>query len=314
MSQIYLVNKPILFSMFTSYVLELAMKARVITEVKTMKKAWIVAVSAVVLLVLGGCGTKSTKDGSTKTVEQLNSAISNDKFAKAQGLNLALINSGSKDGKKALNTQLGYLSKAQDSIVANKYSKALSQLSNAQDATSSNETLNKKIAALIKSVKSKKTDSNLAKSAIKVSRNKLENKQYASALQALQPYLTSKYQKSALHVVYTKVLRLQSEILIADQANSSSAAATTKNTKASSNSTNDSTTESATNDNDNDYSTSSSNSSSSTAITSSDIAQARKDLTNAGEDQQTWSDGDIETAITNARKDGRTHIKASDLH
>lgn len=278
-----------------------------------MKKTWLVAATAAALLVLGGCGNKSTNDGSAKTVEQLNSAISNNKFAKAQGLNLALINSGSKDGKKAIGSQLSYLSKAEDSIVANKYGKALSQLSNAQDATSSNKTLNKKITALIKSVKSKKTDSDLATAAISTSRTKLENKQYASALQALQPYLTSKYQKSAFHVMYTKVLKLQSEILLAEQADSSSINSTAKTTTTSK-STGSSESSSATNDNDNDYSTSSSSSSSSAAITSSDIAQARKDLTAAGEDQQTWSDGDIETAITNARKDGRTHIKASDLH
>jgi outer membrane murein-binding lipoprotein Lpp len=278
-----------------------------------MKKTWLVAATAVTLLILGGCGNNSTDDGSAKTVEQLNSAISNNQFAKAQGLNLALINSGSKDGKKTIGSQLSYLSKAEDSIAVNKYGKALTQLSDAQDVTSSNKTLNKKITALIKSVKGKKADSDLATAAISTSRTKLEDNQYASALQALQPYLASKYQKPAFHVVYTKVLKLQSEILLAEQADSSSTDSTAKTTTTSK-STGSSESNSATNDNDNNYSTSSSSSSSSAAITSSDIAQARKDLTAAGEDQQTWSDGDIETAITNARKDGRTHIKASDLH
>jgi hypothetical protein len=287
-------------------------------EANKMKKAWLVTAVAVTLLILGGCGNKSTSDGSSKSVAQLNSAISSNKFAKAQGLNLALINSGSKDGKKALDSQLGYLAKAQSNISANKYKAALSELSKAQDASSSNETLNKKISKLIKSVKNKKNASDLATEALKDSQAKLVNKQYAAALQDLQPYLTSKYQKQTFHVVYTKALKLQSKILLAEQSETDTSKSTTNNTTTSSSSsasdTNSSTT--ATNDNDNDYSASSSSSStsSSTAISASDIAQARKDLTTAGENQQSWSDGDIETAITNARKDGRTHIKASDLH
>ncbi|WP_156321785.1 hypothetical protein [Lacticaseibacillus thailandensis] len=96
----------------------------------------------------------------------------------------------------------------------------------------------------------------------------------------------------------------------------------TANTDANESTTGSATTNSNNSSSDNNPSSSISSSTSSSdhdgsdavsSVTSAEIEQARKDLQSEGVDPSAWSDADIAQAILNAKKDGRTKVKESDM-
>lgn len=282
-----------------------------------MKKTIIFVTTAVALLTLAACGSKKGDTSATST--QLNQAISSKEYGKAEGLNNALINAKSTKGSTKLGLKLDYIIDAKKALTNNQNKKAIKLIKSAKKINYKNEALKSDLAQMSALAEKQQKLSAAAKKAIAASTEQLNDKSYSAALQVLQPALQVKYNNKTMHKLYANALTLKAQILTAELGNQStktSSTVTATSPKSSTSSSNSSTTKSssstsATNDNDNAFSSSSS---STTTISAAEIAQARKDLTATGEDQQAWSDGDIKTAITNARKDGRTHIKASDLH
>lgn len=278
-----------------------------------MKKTYLAISAAAILLLVAGCG-KKTDNSAAATSKDLTTALKQGHFAEAQGLNQALLNADK--GSKKLDQQLSKLTDAQQLISKQSYAKAIKKLNAAEKIDAGNTTVVSKIEDLISDAKEKKANVDAAKAAIQKSEQALANHQYKSALQSLTVATADSYQQRAYSNIYTKALELKLDILAAQ---SSAASTTTKSTEDSHNQTSQNTKSQATssastsntmNDGNNAYSASASSSS---KITAADIAQARKDLTAAGENSQAWSDSDISTAIINARAEGRSHIKATDL-
>lgn len=281
-----------------------------------MKKTIIFVTTAVALLTLAACGSKKGDTSATST--QLAQAISSKEYGKAEGLNSALINAKSSDGSTKLGKKLDYAIEAKKAIANNQNKKAIKLIKSAQKIDFKNGALQSDFAKMSALAKKQQKMSAAATKAITASENQFNAKAYSAALETLQPALQPKYNNKTMHKLYTEALTLKAQILTAELGNQSTKTSSTvtetspksTTTSSSSSTPKNSSSTSATNDNDNAFSSSSS----ATDISDADISQARKDLTTAGEDQQAWSDGDIKTAITNARQDGRTHIKASDLH
>lgn len=265
------------------------------------------------ILTLAGCSAKPD----TKALNQpLTTAINQHQYAKAAGINAAIIKLKPTASAKRRATQLTALTKAEAAWAANHFKQAQRQ---AAKVTTGHKTLTvaaKRLAT--KAATARRTQSRLDQQLQTITRLATSDKAKAST--QLQMLLADKaLQQPQFQAEYIKALKLQNTLGEATGADSATTAATSAPAKA------DQATASATSASQSSSASSASTQSSTasavpegqpvadtTDISDADLDRARDDIKAAGEDPTYFSGNDLRQAILKARAAGRTHLQASD--
>lgn len=279
-----------------------------------MKLTKFLPVLAISAVLLGGCSKKAKTSSNFDTAaiqEKIDSNINKKQYDRALGLSQALESSSNTKKNENQSKQIASLASAKRNYTKLHFSNALTNLHTAENlnAKVNNSKLKAAIAKLKSLVSKVKQNTSGLKNNYSAANQSLSAGKPAEAMTAVNLILQNKYDKPQYRAIYKKALQLKVKILTS-QLNTQS----TSTVKSTSTPSSNASTATSVNGNDETTSSDSSSSSSQGSITATDIKNARADLKASGENPAYWSDSDVTTAITNARKAGRTHIKASDLH
>ena len=268
-----------------------------------MKKTFTGIITVLAAVILVGCNNSSSTQGVTQS--DVTSAIQAKDYAKAEGLNDALL-LAKKDDKtaKATAKQLTAMTKAESEITDHNFEAALSQLNKAIDVTDGSK-------AVVSQAKSRKSDVNdyikqtkAFNKLLDSAKSSYSKKDYQATEETLTDLLgQADINRAAYSPIYTAALELRATNAVAARTAAASSSSSSSSNAASSSSSSNPAAESPENK----------PVEGSTTITDADLAQAREDLKSLGQQPEYWSPSDLQRAILKMRADKRTHLNASDI-
>ncbi|MHA3065319.1 hypothetical protein [Lacticaseibacillus saniviri] len=280
-----------------------------------MKKSLTGLTALFAALILAGCGNQTQ---ATVSQSQVTDAITAKNYGKAEGLNAAIL-LDKKDNKtaKATDKQLKAMIDAEDDIRNHDFDKAKTKLKDLIDIKNGSSKLVKLAKSRLKTVNTYIKTTTTYNRLLDDAKKAYSQKDYKTANSALKTLLSeSNINEAAYQPIYTAALELQASVATAQgTAASSTASAESSSVAAESSSSASSSQSSSSSDSSNPAANSPENKpvTGSTDITDADLANARKDITDLGENPAYWSPNDLKRAILKARSENRTHITMDDL-
>lgn len=278
-----------------------------------MKKSLTGLTALFAALILAGCGNQTQ---ATVSQSQVTDAITAKNYGKAEGLNAAiLLDKKNNKTAKATDKQLKAMIDAEDDIRNHDFDKAKTKLNDLIDTKNGSSKLVKLAKSRLKTVNTYIKTTTTYNHLLDDAKKAYSQKDYKTANSALKTLLSeTNINEEAYQPIYTAALELQASVATAQGAAASSTASAESSSVATESSSSSSQSSSSS-DSSNPAANSPENKpvTGSTDITDADLANARKDITDLGENPAYWSPNDLKRAILNARSENRTHITMDDL-